>query len=527
MKKALAVLIIVLMTAALSFAGGGSQPQTGDAVSITVQLFDRGTDGGRSRADDNAWTDWIKEKVLRDLNINVTFFPVGRWTEGTDIVNLMASGSAPDLCYSYQSDMIANFRDMGGILNLTPHLALLPDARRLLGDDPAFPGTDFIVRDREPDGRMFSIPSSRVALAQRNIFIRKDWLDALGLPVPTTTAQFEAALVAFRDRDPGNVGRNNVIPFAQDSDARWGLANLIHPFIQPNLSDRDRFVYAVAGRNIYFPGFVDGVRLMNRWYNEGLIFRDFPLIQVADDFYNMIKSGFVGAFSGNWDLPYRSDLAILADLRRNVPNADFVPVDAIQSSDGITHKDMFDKVGLRVFVPAFSRQPEAALRYLNWLCIPENYMFIQRGHEGVNHEMVDGIPQIITRPPNDPWIQNSAQNIDFTMLQNGVETGNQDNNIRALAFSYPGFSSDVILNAYNISVRNARAPVVVNVPTPPNAAMYGQTLQDMTNALLARAITASPADFDRVWTTGIQDWLRSGGQAVFDERVEIANQFFR
>ena len=524
MKRTMALLIVLFMTAALLFAGGGAQQGATGATRLTVQLFDRGTDGGRTRVDQNAWTQWIQEKVLRDLNIEVTFFPVGRWTENTDIINLMAAGAAPDLCYTYNTGMISSFRDQGGILNITPHIDLLPDARRLLGDDPAFPGNDFIMRDLEPNGRMFSSPSYRVALAQRNIFIREDWLNALGLPMPRTTQEFYNALVAFRDRDPGNVGRANIIPFAQDADARWGLANFIHPSINPNLSDRDRYVHAVAQRNILFPGYVDGVRMMNRWYNEGLIFRDFPLMQITDDFYNLIKTGFVGAFAGNWDLPYRGDYNIIGDLRRNVPNANFVPIDPIQSSDGITHKDMMDKTGLRVFVPVFSRVPEAALRYLNWLCIPENYTFLQIGQAGINHQLVGGVPELLTRPPNDPWFQNSAQNIDFTMLQNGIEMGSTELNSRVLALSYGGFPSEVIVEAYAISTRNARAPVVVNIPTSQDG-VYGQTLIDKADALLAQAITANPADFDRIWNAGIQDYLISGGQAVMDERIAIANSW--
>ncbi|MDR1802662.1 MAG: sugar ABC transporter substrate-binding protein, partial [Treponema sp.] len=95
MKRTVSVLVILLMTAAMAFAVGGQQPApaSGTTQRITVEVFDRGTDGGRSQANNNAWTQWIQEKVRRDLNIEVTFIPVGRWSENTDIVNLMASGS--------------------------------------------------------------------------------------------------------------------------------------------------------------------------------------------------------------------------------------------------------------------------------------------------------------------------------------------------------------------------------------------------------------------------------------------------
>lgn len=526
MKKTIAVLVILLMTTALVFSMGGQEAATGGPARITVELFDRGTDGGRTRVDDNAWTTWIKDKVRRDLNIEVTFFPLGRWSENTDIINLMAAGSAPDLCYTYNTDMIANFRDQGGILNLAPYVErFLPDMKKLLGADPALAGKDFIYRNLQPDGRMFNIPSYRVALAIRNTFIRKDWLDTLGISLPQNLQQYHDALAAFRDRDPGNVGRQNVIPLFTDADARWNLAEFILSSINPNLSDRDRYVYNFGGgaaRQLAMPGIKEGVRLMNQWYNEGLIFRDFPLVpQGADDYWNTLKIGYVGSFSGNWDLPYRTDYKIIEDMRRNVPAGDFVPVNL-----GLNNKEIYDKVGLQMFIPAFSKNQEAALRYLNWLCIKENYTFLQIGQVGVNHQLVGGVPQLLTRPANDPWMQNSAQNIDFTMPINGIEMGSEELNARVIALTYGGFAPEVIVNAYQTSTRNGRAPVVVTNPTSLGG-VYGQTLSDKADALLAQAITARPADFDRIWDAGYRDWLQSGGQEVMNERISVANSVWK
>ena len=514
MKKLLMALVILAVTSVLVFAGG-TRNTASSSNAITVEIFDRGTDGGRSLANDNAWTNWIKEKVKRDLNIDVTFVSVGRWSEDTDIVNLMASGSAPDLCYSYSSGMIANFRDQGGILDLRPYIdSHLPDLKKLLGEDPVFPGQDFIMRNADQTtGRIYSIPSYRVALAQRNIFIRKDWLDKLGMALPTNIQEFYRALVAFRDQDPGGVGRNRVVPYGQNSDVRWGLADLLNHHITAS-SNRDRWVYSIAERNIYMPGYKEGVRLMNQWYNERLIYQDFPLMTTADDFYNQMKSGVVGAFSQNWDLPYRTDYNINIELARNVPGAEFVPVDL-----NLNNKEIMDKVGLQMFIPSFSKNFEGALRYLNWLAKPENYQYLQIGEAGRNHNIVNGVPSIIARPAGDPWFQNSAQNIDYTMPMNGVEMGSTTLNARVLALSYGSIPSATIENAYAVSIRNGRAPVVRQVTTLVN--QYTQTLQDKGTALLSQAITATPANFDRIWDAGVADWLASGAQEVYNERASL------
>lgn len=411
--------------------------------------------------------------------------------------------------------MIAAFRDQGGILNLTPYIdSHLPDLKKLLGTDPAFTGKDFIYRNADPQtGRIYSIPSYRIAIAQRNVFIRKDWLDKLGLPVPKNIQEFENALVAFRDKDPGNVGKNRVVPLAVNEDTRWGLADFIHHHIN-NLNDRDRWIYNIADRYIMMPGYKNGVRLMNKWYNDRLIYNEFPLMSTADDLYNLMKSGVVGAFCQNWDLPYRQDYKINEELAMNVPGAEFVAIDL-----NLNNKDMMDKVGLQIFIPAYAKNQEGALKYLNWLAKPENYGFLQIGREGVNHQLEDGIPRIIGTPAGDPWFQNSPQNIDYTMPINGVELGSIEKNARVLALSYGNTPAEAVVNAYTVSLRNARSPAVYQATTTVN--QYSQDLREKADDLLVQSISAKPADFNRIWDDGVRDWRNAGALEMYNERVKL------
>jgi putative aldouronate transport system substrate-binding protein len=519
MKKIALALVIVLMVSSYVFGQQRRPAQAGAAAAplnqtgkLTVQVFDRGSDGGRTQAHNNAWTNWIKDKVKRDLNIDITFIPVGRWSEEQDITNLMASSSAPDLCYTYNLGMINTFRDQGGIMDLAPYInSYLPDLRTLLGSDPSFPGKELIYRDADPrTGRIYSVVSYRVAIAQRNVFIRKDWLDKLGMPVPTNFNQLYQALIAFRDRDPGGVGRNRVVPFGVNNDVRWGLADLIRHFMDPNMNDRDRWVNVVADRHLNLRGYKRGVQEMNKWYNEGLLFKDFPLMTTADAFYNQIKSGVVGAFCQNWDFPYRTDINITEDLRKNVPGAEYVPI-AVTNN-----REVMDKPGLRIFVPNFSPNKDSALKYLNWLAKPENYRFLQIGTEGVNHQMVNNIPRTLSTPPGHQWFQNSPNNIDLTMPMNGVELGNDDLNGRALGFSYGSTSPATISNAYQVSIRGARGPAVWQATTRVN--QYDGDLREKADDLLSSAISAKPSDFNRIWDNGMRDWMRSGAQEVLKER---------
>jgi putative aldouronate transport system substrate-binding protein len=521
MKKIGLMMSVFLMIGSAVFAGAGrdqkaSLPSSSKPAEITVELFDAGTASGRTDGANNNWTKWIQEKLLKDENVSVKFVLVPRSEEITMLNNLMASGTAPDICFTYSYETITNFGNLGGLVDMAPYVdTLLVDLKKFLGPDQALPGRDFIRRQQDPEtGKLYMIPAKRIVTAQRNIFMRKDWLDKLGLPPPATPQQYFDALAAFKEKDPGSIGTNNVLPYSMTEDVRWEGANIIESFIDPKLSPKDYWINNVVQRNLLQPGYKEGVRFMNKMYNAGLIDKDFPLYKSSEPLVSNIIRGAVGSFSTEWDQPWRTDW--LALLRENVPGADIIAVDPMTSSDGITHKTAYDAAGIFFFIPASSRNPEAAMRYMNWLSRFENYNFLQIGPEGIVHDMVDGVPHL--KAVTGPWIQNSTANFYYTIHINGLDLGDTDVNIKALAYRYQ-YPPEVILNAYNTALKNAKPEPVVPV-TLTAAAPVAQTLQDKAKVLLVNAITCSPGDFDRIWDAGIADWLASGAQAVRDERAQ-------
>jgi putative aldouronate transport system substrate-binding protein len=483
---------------------------------ITVEVFDRGTDGGKTDPTNNYYTDWIKQKVKEELNIGVTFVAVSRWEETQQLNNLMAAGTAPDICMTYSGDLVANYRDLGGLVDLAPYIdSHLPDLKEFLGPDLALPGRDMIQRNMNTDtGEIFSIPARRMNVAQVSTFIRKDWLDKLGLPLPTTTQEFYDALVAFKTQDPGGVGANNVVPFTMTSDVRWRASTILESFIDPNLSDEERWVNTVIERQYLLPGYKEGVRFLNKMYNDGLIDNQFALYKDDTDSDNLIKSGVVGAFIHNWDQPYRDTPGLLRDLKENVPDAEIVSIDPFVNSEGKTAKGLYDSAGLNFFIPANSKNVEGALRYLNWLSRFENRNYLQIGDEGVTHKLVDGIPQLI--PAEGEKIMNSSQNIDYTIMINGLDLGDEAKNAKALAASYT-VDPELVIKAYEDAMRDGRPAIIVPV-TLSVAGPYTQVLTDKGNELMATAVSAAPEDFDTVWDNGIADWRANGADEIIAER---------
>ncbi|MDR2069805.1 MAG: extracellular solute-binding protein [Treponema sp.] len=511
---------LVCTAAALLFAGCSKKADAADSketVEITVEVFDRGTDGGKSDPAKNNWTDWIQKKLLEDENIKVTFVPVSRWEETPALTNLMAAGTAPDVCYTYSAELITMYSELGGLFNMAPYIdTTLKDLKAFLGPDAALPGRDMITRSRNSEtGAVYSIPARRMNTARLNLFIRKDWLDKLGLPLPKTPEEYYQALAAFKEQDPGNIGKDKVIPFSMTRDTRWTAGAILEAFIDPGLSVKDRWVYTVIDRYFFLPGYKEGVRFLNKMYNAGLVDRDFVLHKSDPELFDLVKTGVVGSLCHNWDQIYREDVGALADLQKNVPGANLAPVDCMTSSDSITRKISYDPAGLNFFIPASAKNPDAAMRYLNWLARFENYNFLQIGPEGTTHDVVDGIPKL--KSAAGLWIQNSSQNLDYTIPINGLDLGDPELNAKVLANGYP-WPADIIANAYTIAMTNAKPGPVVPVSLTA-AGPVMQTLVDKSDNLAAGAITARAADFDKVWDTGIADLLASGAQAVIDERA--------
>ena len=492
-------------------AAGASGP-----VEISVEVFDRGTGVDATR---NNWTDWIQRKLLEDENIRITFVPVPRADEIPALNNMMAAGTAPDICFTYNLELVNNFRDLGGLFDMAPRAeALMPDLRTFLGPDPAVQGQYLINRFRDSStGQMHYLPARRIFQGRYNTFIRKDWLDILGLPMPSTTEEFYQALLAFKQRDPGGIGSENVIPYISSRNIVIRAANIIESFIDRDLSDRDRWVYYVADRSFLKPGYKEGVRFMNRMYHDDLLFRDFPLHPTDTVMDDMVRVGRAASFAGNFDSPYRGSVTVLHDLRTNVGDqAEILPIDPFSDSSGRITKYSYDAAGMYIFIPQSARNPEAAMRYLNWMARDDIRVYLQTGEEGISHELINGVPSALPVPTGSLWTMFGPQNIDYVIISNGMQLDTPERTLFGLANSYT-VDPELIVLADHIAMVNAR-PVPFLPITLTQAGPHVRTLQDKGDVLLAESITAPPGQFDRIWDAGIADWLASGATAIIEER---------
>ena len=144
--------------------------------------------------------------------------------------------------------------------------------------------------------------------------------------------------------------------------------------------------------------------------------------------------------------------------------------------------------------------------------------FLQIGEEGVHHIVhEDGAIEML--PVVGEKIINSPSNIDYTITINGLDLGDPVLTARSIALNYPGVEAKYIERAYEITSNEARYGINVQVGDIEAEQGMETALSEKRNNLLAQAIVAKPEEFDAVWDRGFQDYLRSGGQAIIDERA--------
>ncbi|MCM1263114.1 MAG: extracellular solute-binding protein [Butyrivibrio sp.] len=493
-----------------------------DTRHITVEVYNRENDGG-SDPTNNKYTKYIQDKMLELHNVEVEFISVPRWTEVEQINNLLAAGDAPDICVTYDYATIQTYANMGGVQNLWPHVDTYKD---MLPNMWNWLGSFNIYADQDPANNDLWAIEGKLAVANRiNTFVRKDWLDALGLSEPTTCQEFEDMLIAFRDNADTLLGADadKMVPFSISYDVGWRAALLIESNMDPDITDYEYFVNGFDDRKLTQNGTKEAIRTLNKWYNDGLIWKDFALYGSGDTTEDdMMKAGYVGAFMHNWDYPFRNgEDSIQTNLERIVgPDACYVAVDCFEDSKGTHTKFVNSSVGDRkIFFPSSNDEILASLMYLDFISMPETIEYLQIGDEGVTHNKLDdGAIEIIAATGDD--IQNSGMNIDYTITCNGLNLVDPDVTAKSMAHNYSGIDTALVEKANAIANTDTRSFAPVNVGEIKAAEGQGEALSSKRDVILDNAVVASTDNFDKVWDDGMADYLSSGGQAIMDERAE-------
>jgi len=210
----------------------------------------------------------------KDTNISITWenLPTATYQEKKNL--LLAGGDLPDAFYNSGLTDV-EIATQGAKGTLVPLEDLIEDyAPNLSAIFEKRP--DIKAALTAPDGHIYSLPKiEELRLGSVPFFwsINKTWLDELGLGVPSTVEEYEAALRAFKTRDPNGNGKADEIPLSFING--WWCADPGDVFAaisgMPDNPDHrivrdDKVIYTAAQEE-----YRDSIARLHEWYADGLL----------------------------------------------------------------------------------------------------------------------------------------------------------------------------------------------------------------------------------------------------------------
>ncbi len=330
-----------------------------DVNSITCMVWDRGNFPEGYTADDNTLANWIRAKVKEEFGINLHFVSVDRSTSDTTIKKMVDEGTAPDIIFTYSSSVFGYMTKQGKIADLTDSLEKYGDNIKKYIGDIQYMGAYNDLQVAVMKRRGFKQP-------RHMAYIRSDWCKSLGMEVPTTKEQLIDYLYAVKEKNPGKVQK--VVPWAMGGDihSERFYQGFVGSYVG-DLSERDAFIYSERYMAVA-DGAVDGIRELNRLYNDGIITLDFTADTDNSTFIKSVTEGSAGFFVEDTT----SAFTHISNLKIKESSAKVEPVLCFDLEDGSYRNVTEPDYGMYVMVPATGKnKTDAVIKYLNWLADPE------------------------------------------------------------------------------------------------------------------------------------------------------------
>lgn len=308
--------------------------------------------------ENNVVFDYIKDKY--NIDMEMAWQSIDSEYNNKLSVNI-ASGTVPDIfyCNNYltflqlaQNDMLADLTDI--------YEENASDTMKAI--DKSYEGRT--LNAVTIDGKLLAIPSGNLGYGQDLLWLRKDWLDKLGLQVPKTLEDVEKVLTAFVNNDPDGNGKNDTVGLVVDATQpiqefghTYGLEPLFYSFkAYPKQWMKDdesgKVYYGSTG-----PNMKKALTVLQDWYKKGLIDTQFPTRIGTGETEAVVTSGQSGAYFSSW-------AGVSTDAFTNNHDVEFVPVCAPLDADGNYNYMMASPVSSMMLISKKCKNPEAAIKVI-------------------------------------------------------------------------------------------------------------------------------------------------------------------
>jgi len=507
------VVLILMFTAACSNSNGTATPKEGvdsgtnqpsdtkkpvETYKITGATYIFGNpppkDGrGQKMLNEKFNVDYFAEKIPNDNFVE-------------KITAMVAGGSMPDQI-SFRStnmDLFNRWAEQNAFLPLNDYIEEF-DYLKAIPDELWLPFT--------VNGKIYGIPTWSPVESQ-SFMVRKDWLDNLGLPVPTSYEELKKVAIAFTKDDPNQNNKQDTYGLAIGQDINPTFA--MGPYWQ-----HDTWYHQDAEGN-YIPGLISEGRkelisFFHDLYKEKALTSDFAVVNWADT-NNEFYSGKAGVFL---IAPRGMSQDYMEALLAIDPKAEFVvlePFAAPDGSQGFTAGAGFsrfltlnaklanqpDKVRKMLEMHEFSRQYYQASKVT-----PDNKDFDWfYGNEGVGYNLDENNVRV---PINDPA---SGTEPFLYFIDSTAWIGPEDDAEYPRAYSEPKLI-DATQQLVDINKKyKLYYPPHVGIISPKETEVGAELTQLLMNEQTKMITGNRPVS---EWDAMVQEYMSRGGAKIIEE----------
>ena len=479
--------------------------------------------------EDNEFTRLYKERW--NMDVKVEWMAVDEAALSQKVSLAITSGQMPDimmvpnqvlLSQLVESDLVADL-DSAYEIGMSPYNKAVLDTY----GDRKFDTCTF-------DGKLKAISNYVPGYSYAFTWIRKDWLDKLGLKEPGSLEELQAVAKAFVEEDPDRNGQNDTIGLLCDQRV-GGIYNSNHtmdPIFGYYGSYPRQWLKDERGNVTYgtiAPDTQEALATLRQMYADKLIDEEFA-VRNPNDINSPLAAGKCGIIFGPWWAPYT-----LQDSVNNDPDADWQPYLCPLDKDGKFKTYQQEIHTYWAVVRKDFPHPEAIMKLQSqlseWLQpvkdLPEGYAYPYRGTPADGKTII---------PLNLQFSEQDYMPKEYAALNEAEETKD------------PSILSDVMVPVYEARLKYKEDPEanrdqwsgymartggyevasMDNVKVADNCVFFAMTdsmtarwtsLEKLENEALLAIITGEK-DLD-YFDEFVSQWKSLGGDQIMQEATEL------
>lgn len=313
--------------------------------------------------EDNAYTRYIKEII----NVqNSDAFEVTDDQYDTNVSMAMTMNNLPDIMIVQDYDELTKLVESGMIEDLTDSYSqcISDKVKSMYGSYG-----DALMNQVTFDGKIMALPETNITDGPNMIWLRKDWMDQLGLEAPETVADAMNIVRAFVEQDPGKNGAGNTVGLVCDTsltgECGYSSEYLLDTIFASFGAYPKQWIRDADGQVVYgsvTPEAKAALSYINGLYNDNILDNKF-LLRTSSNIIELVENGECGSFFGPWWAPNNP----LSGAVEKNPDADWEPYLLATDDSGVTSYHSQNPCYKYVVVRKGYEYPEIAAKIISVL----------------------------------------------------------------------------------------------------------------------------------------------------------------